>query len=777
MTKNRSAIAAFASLLAIASSSQAYAQSAKATSGNAQPGDSSAGGVDEIIVTANRREQSLQQVAQSIAAVSGQSLEKQQITDFGDLQRVVPGVSFTDSNSTRGQAISVRGIGTSTSYSEGIEGSVGIVIDGVPVGRQGGGLTDLADVERVEVLRGPQGTLYGKNASAGIINIITKQPTRELSAYASASYGEYNDTKVRLRVSGPLAANGDLRVLLSGYFNHVDGILHDIVQNKDFNGRNEWGMRGKLAYDISPTVSFLLSGDFTKRDVACCYVSTREATPFWASLEVPKGITASPTNRKSQLSGQLAQHQKTWGVSGEFNAEVLGGQKLTSITAYRRWIEDDAVDGDGTFLPLVEPVGYGVKQRQFTQEVRLASPSGDALEYVVGGFYFKQRTDSEVAAFASGLLFGVPNLTFVNQARTLIDTENYAGFGDVTWSIDPVFRLFGGARVTHERISYHFQRFAPTPPLLIFPVVAPVNFRGSSSDTAFSWRIGAKYDVAPQVMVYGLISRGYKGGGFNLGTTNNSPPAVIKPEIPTNFEVGLKSEMFDRKLVFNLTTYYQRFTNFQSESLTTDPNGQFVYDIKNAGKLSTRGVEVEVNAAPAQGLSINGALAYTDARYDVFLNAACYSGQVIVGTGCTQVLTPAGQPSGAYSQDLSGKTLPLSPRWAYSLGARYEHQLKGSVKGFVQANWSWRDKTQTQQNQDPRKVQPAYGLFDGSIGATSERGWTVSVWVKNLFDKNYTTVIIDTPFDAGSPIAQGSVSQFVTPGARRTIGGAIDFRF
>lgn len=777
MTTKRSAIAAFASLLAITASGQALAQ---ATSDNAQSSDSAASGVDEIIVTANRREQSLQDVPQSIAAISGDSLERLRITDFGDLQRTVPGVSFTESNSTRGQAISVRGIGTSTSYSEGIESSVGIVIDGVPVGRQGGGLTDLADVERVEILRGPQGTLYGKNASAGIISIITKQPTRDFSGYASASYGQYNDTNLRLRISGPLAANGDVRALLSGYYNHVDGILEDILQKKDFNGRNEWGLRGKIAADLSPTATFLLSGDFSKRNVACCYVSTREATPFWSSLELPNGIIASPENRKSQVSSPIDQNQRTWGVSGEFNADFAGDYKFTSITAYRRWITNDAVDGDGTFLRLVEPVGYGLRQRQFTQEVRIASPSGRAVEFVVGGFYFKQRTDSQVAAILSGQLIGLPTVTFINQGRTKVDTENYAVFGDITLRMSEDFRIFGGARVTHEKVSYDFRRDPATPPLVLFPVVSVVTLSGSTSDTALSWRAGIQYDVDDEVMLYGLVSRGYKGGGFNLGTTVNTPPAIINPEIPTNFELGLKSEFFNRMLTVNLTGYYTRFRDFQSESLTISPATlRLVYDIRNAGRLSTKGVELEVSAAPTKGLTISGALAYTDAKFDEFSAAACYAGQVTIGQGCVQARDPV---TGAlvpnvFSQDLSGKTLPLSPRWAYSANVRYETPVLSEINAFVQVNWSWRDKAQSQQNQDPRKILPSYGLLDASMGLVSGRGWTVSLWAKNLFDKNYVPLIIDTPFDAGNPLVQGSVSQFVTPGARRTIGGAINYRF
>lgn len=741
--------------------------------------------VGEVIVTAQRREQSLQDVPVSVAAISGEVFAERNITDFAELQQITPGLNFAGANTPRGAGVSIRGVGTVT-FSEGIEGSVGIVLDGVPIGRQGAGFTELVDLERVEILRGPQGTLFGKNASAGVINIVTKRPSAAPSAEGAFSYGENRDLKIQGGVSGPLGLDGDLRGRLSTSISSREGNVFD-VSGTDYNDREEVSIRGKLEWDATEDLNLLLSADYTARDVECCIWTTRSYGPaglFNTGFNVIRqqqqlaGVAAGPGNRKVALSGDIYQKQLVHGLVGEVNYS-LGDFTLTSVTGYRTWVENDNNDADQTPLDLLDVNLGDISQEQFTQELRLTTPTGGRFEGVAGLFYFDQTADTETLQRGSYGLYLLnplvpPSLRFGRAISQSVDTENFAVFGDITWNVTDRFRVFGGARYVNEQVDFRFdRRIAPNSLQFALggPSYAPLSVRDSVEETAWTYRAGLQYDLTPDVMVYATAARGFKGPGFNA-LVDLTVVRRVEPEIPTSYEAGIKAALFDDRLQLNAALFHTTFEDFQAQSLTTTGT-TLSFDIRNAGELETQGLEADFTAVPLEGLTLSGGFALIDAVYNDFEGAECYSGQFTLGTGCVQ-LSP-----GVFVQDLSGEELPGSPDLTYNLTARYERDLGGSgLSGFGQLAYAWRDETLTAQDQDPRSLQESYGLLDGALGISDpDQGWTLTLFAKNITDENYAELIFDTPFDSGSATALGGQSQFVGFNAQRTVGVRFDFAY
>ncbi len=766
------------SIIGLASAASA-AQAQEAPAPRTTAADQST--VEEVVVTAQKRSQSLQDVPISISAVSGDALAQRRTTDFSELQKLTPGLSFSGSNTPRGAGVAVRGVGT-VSFSDAIEGSVGIVLDGVPIGRQGAGFTDLADLERVEVLRGPQGTLFGKNASAGIINIVTKRPSKAFTFDGGVSYGEDADLHVRADVSGPLGWDGRVRGRLSAYDTSRDGYIANQATGEKLNERGEYGLRGKVEVDLTSDINLLVTADYTDRDVKCCMWTTRTyGSGLFASgfniirtQQIANGIVAGPENLTVREDAPNYERQQTRGLVGELNWKLPGGFTFTSITAARSWHEVDNNDADQTTLNILDLNHGAINQRQFSEEARLASPTGGRIDYVVGVFYFNQGTRNDSVQRGSlglDLLGVIPagrGLTFSRDAILKVNTENYAAFGDVTWHVFDRARIFGGLRETHEELATSFNRFTP-PGNLQWPNLPPFAGTGRTSDTATSWRIGAQYDIQPRIMGYATIARGYKGQGFEVGL-DQSYIRVVQAEIPTNYEVGIKSELFARRLVLNVSAFRTDFENYQAQTLVTTTAG-LAFDTANAGSVVTQGVELDFTAVPVRGLTVSGGLSYLDATFDSFKVANCYTGQAVNGVGCIQT------SPGVYSQDLSGRRLPNTPHWNPIVNVRYERDLRTGVSAFGSLGWTYRSDALLAQNQDPLSLQKAYSLVDGQLGVTLRDRVTLSVYAKNIFDQRYAESIFDTPFDTGSPTSRGGTSQFIPIGAFRTVGVALDFRY
>lgn len=730
----------------------------------------------DIIVTATRRAERLQDVPLSILAVTGDTLEERQINSFNDLQRISPGLIFSQATSPRSSGTIIRGVGTNT-FSDAVEGAVGINIDGVVIGRQGAGFTDFADIERIEVLRGPQGITFGKNASAGVISLITRRPTEQLTGNAFFSYGSDNEIRANTSISGPIV-NDRVLARLSGFISKRDGIINNLTDGRDLNDVDDWGVRGKLEFRVTDDLNILIIGDWSERQPDCCIWTTRSygASTTLRAAEAAAGVVAGPSNRETTLGGRLFTRQESRGVSGEINWTV-GDHAITSITAYRRWDAIDNNDADRTPLPILDINQGDVAQRQFTQEVRLASPGGDRLEYVLGLFYFNQQivNDSiQQGTFGAPL---PPGLTLTRRQFTEVDTENFAAFGQGSFELVDGLKLLLGARFTREEIGIDFVRDALPGTLTLTPAYSctraapatcgpggPQSGVPESSDDSLSWRAGLQYQPTRNLNAFATVTRGYKGAAFN-SQIDVSILQRVQPEIPTSYEAGIKSTLLNGAVTFNVTLFKTDFKDFQAEAVTASPaTGLTTFTIVNAGELETKGLELELTARPTTGLTLDFNFAYTDATFTRFLGGPCFAGQS-AAQGC---ITQGTQRS----QDLSGKPLPNSPDYIASTSIRYDFAVARDWRAFGQGAVFHRSGTLTALNQDPRTRQEGYELVDFAIGVTDPSDtFTLSLFGKNVFDKKYVDAIFDTPLDAGG------FSQRIGTNARRTFGVSLAGRF
>lgn len=725
------------------------------------------GGIGDIIVTAQKRAERLQDVPIAVSAVTGDALQSANFTNITDIKFLAPSVQFSDSNTTRGQGFQVRGIGTST-FSDGIEQSVGVVVDGVALGRPGMSVGDLVDIERVEVLRGPQGMLFGKNASAGLINVTTRNPTDRLEARARLSYGTGDETKVEGILNVPLADG--LNVRLVGFLNRRDGYVRNVATGEDLNSRKEYGFRMKLLWEPDDRLSVLLAGDWSKRDSSCCTFVLRQTVPgsFHATQSAANGIVPGTRNNETALNGETFLNQKHYGASGEVNYDLGGDYSATSLTAYREWHEFDNFDTDLSTFDVFDINGAEDHQKQFTQEVRLTSPKGGLVDFVVGAYYFRQIIRARFPQ-AGTLGFAPAGMVFSRDTRVTIDTENYAFFGQANVNLTDALTLIAGARYTKDDLTLDYDRQA-FPGQLMWPGLTPLTFSNEKNGADnLSWRLGAQYDVTPDVMAYFTASRGYKGPGFTgFSDYRRTFPTQVAPEIPTSFEIGLKSTLLDRKLVLNLAAFTTDFKDFQAQvfDLTITPGA---FRVANAGKLRTRGIEMDFTARPMSGFTLSGSAAYIDAFYKDFQNVACYPGQPQTPTECAPV-TPG---STTFVTDASGNRLPNAPKFSFALAAAYETPVTDSLEGFANANYSYRSKVTFSAQGDPGLVHRGYGLLGGQIGlrASNDR-WSAAVFVRNLLDTNFVPSIGSAPGGA-----VGEYSQFTTSEASRTVGVVAGFKF
>lgn len=793
----------------LVAASPAAAQTTPDDLTDTRTGEVAAEETGEIIVTAQRRAERLIDVPVSIVATSGEKLERLNLNGASDLQYVTPGLSYGDSNTTRGQGMTIRGIGTSV-YADGIEQSVGTVVDGVPLARAGQGLSDLIDLDRVEVLRGPQGLLFGRNASAGLINITTRRPTDDLSLIANASYASGNEVKLSAGVSGPIVAEKVL-ARVSGYLNRRDGFVTNVFDGRKLNDRNEYGFRGTLEFRASDTVEILLRGDWSRRDNECCVPTVRR---FASAATDPRPgqlflsdfigpIATGPRAREIAGRGDYDNRSTSRGVSGEVNWS-LGDYTLTSLTAYRRWNQADVNDADLSPSNVLDR-NYGSNAlRQFSQELRLSSPVNKPISFVAGLFYYNSsnRGDfQQVGRFALSLArlqdIGLDRVLapgvvlpasqlFGRDVSTRIGVEDYAAFGQATWQVGGGFGLTAGARLTHTQIDIDYARVG-TPGANAFNFVlgsafAPFAFRANTKDTNLSWRLGAQFEPARDHMIYASVARGYKGPGYNNLLDIVVPAGLtaqdftkVNPEIPTSYELGYKASLLDRTLTLTAALFLSDFKDFQAQVVEFPASSPIAaYAIRNAGKLRSKGFELSLEARPSRRFTFGASLSYNDAKFVRFTGASCplLAWNSVVGAPCGPVAVGG---ANATSFDASGLSLPGVPRYTGTVDARWEVPLGRDFGGFIQTNYYWRSDTTyglLPDNVVNPTTQDGYGILNGSIGVDIGEHATVSVFAKNLFDRNFVTSIGGLPFDG-----IGGLSQFVTRDAERTVGVQANLRF
>ncbi|NQX89296.1 MAG: TonB-dependent receptor [Halioglobus sp.] len=682
--------------------------------------------LEEVIVTAQKRSESLQDVAVSVQVISGEELAALNKTQIAQLTRLVPSLTYATGTSDAGQSIVVRGVGTQT-FSRSVDQSVGTVIDGIAAGSVSGSLLDYSDVQRVEVLRGPQGMLFGKNASAGVLSITTRAPTVEPTAGFGIDYSEENQLQLNGYVSGSIVQD-KLLGRVAAYRNTRDAILeNNYPGGDDFNDRDEWGVRSKLQWLTTADLDVLVTYNHAERDHQCCIgpLDTVESGSIADRLGGERGSKADTVLDNDTSTGTT----KLDLYSLQINYQ-MGDYLLTSISGYSEEDVFSAARGDlytRTALPMNDSAG---KYEQFTQEVRLTSPGDQRISYVTGLYYYNKKIDREFIRVID--LYGIGaaplpdsgTITVLNDPRTT--NESLAAFGQATWRVSDAVRLSLGARYNDDRLSID-QTVSFIPGTIAEAPPGTVN--DDTDDQKWSWRVIGEMDVADDAMAYVTVARGYKGPGSNsLPSGPSSGDAIfVDPEIPTNYEIGLKSEWLDNRLRVNGAIYYTEFKDFQASTQVPDVFPP-LFILENAGKLETEGVELDVSAMVLENLQLTANMAYTDATFTDWKDAPCYAGQT-EAQGCKNNTV----------QNLSGADMPDSPDWRMNFGANYYMPLTGMpFDGFVRGNYFWQDDVMYDTTNNPLHQGESFGTLDVYLGVAARDGrYRAQVYVLNVFDEFY----------------------------------------
>lgn len=741
----------------------ARTQTDPAADGGTMPG--------EIVVTAQKRTERLQDVPLAVTAVGGEALANRQINDSQSLVQAVPSLTFQQGANPSNTTFRIRGIGTGL-FSQGVESAVSVVVDGVVAARQAQGFADFADIERVEVLRGPQGTLFGRNATAGVINVVTARPSRTLEGRGDVTIAEGDEYRAKGTVSGPISDT--LRARVTGYYNHVGGIVKNVVSGRDVNGSEGWGVRGKLEWDATENLNFLLSADYRKNDTDCCASTAISlVNPVVAALTAP--VVASRKNRQvaEDLDTFANTSQKTFSLQGDWD---LGPATLTSITAYQDYFLNvnqpiDRINsnpvlyvGPGAAYAAWPVNGGQVDLKNFTQEIRLGSNGNRNLTYVVGGYYSNLDIDRPYMrrrALCTAGTIGQPCANPIWQSSSSLSHlkgESIAAFAQVEYRIIGGLKALGGIRVQHEKVSVAGTRISPIQAGdALLTGNAPVSGKRSTSDTAVTGKAGLQYEFSRNVQAYGSWTRGYKGPGFDTEISANfATQNPVQPEHVDAYELGFKGQTQDRTFSLSAALFLADYSNLQVQANRSDPTtGITQFVTTNAGSSRTKGVELEATLRPSDAFSVAASFTYAKAtvavdglncplQFQARANASApIAGNFPINTCFRSATTVNGATVVSGPQQNVRGTLPASPRFRISVTPRYDAEIPGTdIAAFVQTSVNLTSKQNFSLEQDPLLVQPAYALVDMSIGVHAvDNRYSVALFVKNLFDTNYLTSI------------------------------------
>jgi iron complex outermembrane recepter protein len=697
----------------------------------------------EIIVTAQRKSESVQDVPISITALTGEALSKAGIQDTENLVTLTPGLLVQ--RSVVGK-ISIRGVGNEN-YT--IAGDPGVAVhsDGVYVARAAAGLFDLYDVNRVEVLRGPQGTLYGRNATGGVINVIPYTPTDEYEGSVTAEYGNYDAFRITGMVNAAVSPTFGIRI--SVLSNQRDGFTRNT--NAGAAARGFGSLDSKDVFAIRAQAASLGDGPFKAR-LAFEYMNDDSNLPAYKYLNRPTALPNSdfgggaaaftkPNLRVVNQAFELNIPGYTRGVGGDSDvfkttqgslalhmSYDFGSVSLSSISGYRRtkfnWLNDG--DGSDTFY-----VNY-IQQdssKQYSQEIQL-SGGGDTLDWIVGGFYFKETGSSFIAL---PFTFGA-NLPFYIAIDGTAKTKAFAGFGELNWKATDRLKVTLGARYSDEKREAAY----------VYDINFGSLFRRTPNDSdkfnAFTPRLVVNYEATDDINVYASATRGFKSGGFNLLAVQPG----FSPEKVWSYELGFKSKFGAGKGTFNANIFYADYKDIQVGQIV---NLSSV--LTNAAAATLKGAEVEVNYRPVPALDLGATLAYLDAKYDKFCTGDPTQPTAPVSVGCT-----AANPI-----DLGGNRFPRAPELTLSGTIGYTADLGGSGSLGLRADARYQSKTFFTQFNRPEISQKAYTIVNSRITWTSEsEKFTIGAYVNNLFDKTYFSEVLESGAFNPQLVAQAYVA-------------------
>ena len=735
--------------------------------------------LDEIIVTAQKRDENLQSVPVAVNVFSSQTILEAGINNTHDLAALTPSLTTTTSRSPFQNRLAIRGIGTAQN-DPALEPSVGMFVDGVFLGRSGLGMSDLTDVERIEVLQGPQGTLYGKNTNAGAISVITKRPNLdEFEGYAEVSAGDYAMNKVTVAASGPLSDTVAYR--LSGNTHKRDGYYNN-AGGADPSDANDSNVQGKLLWQPHQQISVVLSASHVDRDSNCCGTDVVLGDKVQAEL----ALQGLPQGNNDPYDYEIATDTES---AFEMNSDTLSlhidyhmeWATFTSITAWNDYEYFSRADSDGSQLDIIRNLGEEFSGDSLSQEFRLAAALSDSIEYQLGLFYYdqtSQRGDGSVSRVLGNDFLTIaeqilPNIRLRNglalpasryldsaaqpgdsiSGKNVWKSETLAAFGQMTWHATERLHLTTGLRWTDEKKEAELltETFSSAdrvitirrPPAAGGPLnipaapfinrlATPINATLSRSSENVDWLLKLAYDVDDNSMVYVSASTGTKSGNFN-GVSGTADQREFEDEDTLSYELGMKSTFLDSRLRLNSAVFYSEVENFQFQQAL--PLGGTT--VSNEGEVEVSGLDISLEALPLANLTLTAGLLYMN-KYEV-----------------------SAGPN-------MGKQLPFTADLSGNLGATLVFPLAdGSL--YMRGDYVFMDDhaTSNSNNLQAKDIDDR-NVFNVRVGWRNEH-WNISVWGKNLGDDEYATVTNATQAFSGN-------SAFVLA-APRTYGATLRYNF
>lgn len=707
MRKEKLLFVGSAGLMGLSCMQLAQAQSAESTDR-----------LEEVIVTAQKREQSVQEVPQAVQVISADQLASASIHEFTDLTRIAASLVIKPAEHPVNASVSLRGIGT-FAFSIGVEPSVAVQVDDVPVAFQARAFADLSDVERIEVLRGPQSTLYGKAASAGLINIVTAGPTEEFSGSAHLLGTSDEEFVGGLSLAGPIGESLGYRIVAQ--HTTYDGNVENLFNGKNVNGRESTTVRGKLVWDPSENFTATLGANYIDGEttVGRPFVRLDPAallrnTPGLTNNVTLPGVVADADN--TDISNNFAAGTSYEGNGGSLKLEIgLPAELLlVSISSYDSFELNDLLDQDDTSATAPNNYQDGVfESKQVTQEIRLLSSDDQAFRYTLGLYYGDTQLDRN---FFRGPVYSLANWVASS------DSTQKAIFGQADWEFHEGTTLTAGIRYQEEDIDYTFLDHQN----------GNAFFDGDASDRFETYRLGLQHQFTDDIMAYVAYATGHKGQTFDLTTgfnLNRQLAGPVLPETSDSYEIGARMQFLDGHFTVNTTVFDVHYDDFQAQGIEFLPDGSFNFRLSNVGKVRTKGVEIDSLAAVGEHLTMNLSLAFIDAVIEEFPLGQCYPGQT-AAQGCSG--TPA-------RQDLSGKRPPQAPEFKTTAGFDYWRPLGGgSLEGVLQGAYVYQSAINYALSVDPEGHQGGYGLLNLSLGVRDQdRGYEVIAFVNNALDKQY----------------------------------------
>jgi iron complex outermembrane recepter protein len=745
------------------------------------------GDLDVIVVTARKREERSQDVPISIIALSGNQLERSHSYLPAELVQSIPNMQLQFIN-PRQAAFSIRGLGNNPA-SEGLETSVGLYLDGVYISRPGMLTSDLDDIEQITVLRGPQGTLFGRNTTAGALSISTRKPERTFNSDVEFSAGNFGLTQSRGSVTGPLSST--LSGRLSAFYTGRDGTVENIGTGSALNNQNKVGARAQIYFEPGEALNLRLIADFSHQQensgaqvlvnpgLTLANGSTRPNSIFVRTARFGYRPIFDPFARQVNIDQRQAIETTNAGTSLEANWN-FAGYTLTSISAWRRWEFFPSNDMDYLPLDIQRTGGNNLWNRQLSQEIRIASPIHRRIDFVAGVFLYGQRLET---ATVPGATYGADAAKFYSQPTRMLpayalagltsythadaDTDSDAVFGQIAWHVDDNWDLTAGARSNWDHKVAVVDRtrsggsvLSPTDPYFAAATaarnqLAPGNAAAdsrSSGDT-LSGSLSVSYRPTESLLLYGSLSRGVKAAGVNTFILPVGVDPVIRPEVVNNIELGIKSSLLDHRLEINGDLFWANVDNYQT---TVRDRVLIASYLANAKSARTRGAEIEVRWAVLDGLHLDTALAYDEAIYTSFHSAPCGAEWTGIATSC----------------DLTGRPISGAPSWSGALQVEYSRGMARNLEASGGIEYTFRSSSYYSSDDSAYSLIDGYGLVNIhlNMGPPSER-WQIALWVRNVLDKEYFASLSALAGVFGSGYVAGII------GDPRTYGVTLRMRF